>query len=726
MADNVELDAGSGGAKVATDAITYSGETADVQVTRPVLVTGSEGSKTLREYVKQDDTAFTPGTDAVAMIGAEVDDTAPDSVDEGDAGAVRMSANRNLHVRVRDDAGNERGMNIDANGDVGVTTALDTTVSGSEVQVDVVGSLPAGTNAIGKLAANSGVDIGDTDVTSVVPGTAATNLGKAEDAAHSTGDVGVMSLSVRNDVLAPLAGSDGDYTPPQVDALGATYVNQGNRISADGVNSRAKATLAASATFQGTSEDVSGYGRVGVSIVTSNATDGVLTMEVSRDNVVFGGPSRSWADTRFAQPHMWNIVEKYFRIKYVNGTTEALNLQIQVQYSNNANILLGHQLDETLLNETEAIISRSVAVGQDPNNTYVNEGVSGVDDNNSSTTNLTSGTSLVFTGAWSITEGYHGITVLLDGTSSADVSGTLLMQFSHDGSTVHRSIVITTAAIANTLPRTLGVVAKYFRIVYTSDADLLSFDAQTMLHTAQVHLVSRADSALQGSEDVQNVRAVLTGLTGGGSFVNIKASNGGALKIDFEDIGGNSLDVDAGNSSTGTQRVTIATDDINLAAIKVAVEILDNIVSGSEAQVDVITQPARVATTDNIGAALMTNVIHNGTTALTPKFANLSTASTGNQALVAAVSGKKIRILALQLMATASTNAVYINDATGDLYGDSTNKIQLDDTGAAGLGGFTLPFNPLGWFETAGTNRPVNINLGSTNGVIAIATYVEV
>lgn len=36
------------------------------------------------------------------------------------------------------------------------------------VQVDVVGALPAGTNAIGKLSANSGVDIGDVDVTSSV------------------------------------------------------------------------------------------------------------------------------------------------------------------------------------------------------------------------------------------------------------------------------------------------------------------------------------------------------------------------------------------------------------------------------------------------------------------------------------------------------------------------------------------------------------------------------
>lgn len=48
---------------------------------------------------------------------------------------------------------------------------IDNAISGSEMQVDVVGALPAGTNAIGKLAANSGVDIGDVDVTSSVSST---------------------------------------------------------------------------------------------------------------------------------------------------------------------------------------------------------------------------------------------------------------------------------------------------------------------------------------------------------------------------------------------------------------------------------------------------------------------------------------------------------------------------------------------------------------------------
>lgn len=84
--------------------------------------------------------------------------------------------------------------------------------------------LGAGTAGIGKLTANSGVDIGDVDVTSVVPGTGATNLGKAEDAAHASGDVGVMALSVRQATAAALAGANADYQPLITDATGRLYV----------------------------------------------------------------------------------------------------------------------------------------------------------------------------------------------------------------------------------------------------------------------------------------------------------------------------------------------------------------------------------------------------------------------------------------------------------------------------------------------------------------------
>lgn len=44
----------------------------------------------------------------------------------------------------------------------------------------------------------------------------ATNLGKAEDAAHASGDVGVQMLAVRTDSPANRSGADGDYEPLQV------------------------------------------------------------------------------------------------------------------------------------------------------------------------------------------------------------------------------------------------------------------------------------------------------------------------------------------------------------------------------------------------------------------------------------------------------------------------------------------------------------------------------
>ncbi|MAG45128.1 hypothetical protein CL633_04560 [bacterium] len=55
-----------------------------------------------------------------------------------------------------------------------------------------------------------------------------------EDAQHASGDPGVQLLAVRNDTLAALAGTDGDYAPLQVDASGALYVSiSGETIDLD-------------------------------------------------------------------------------------------------------------------------------------------------------------------------------------------------------------------------------------------------------------------------------------------------------------------------------------------------------------------------------------------------------------------------------------------------------------------------------------------------------------
>jgi hypothetical protein len=95
------------------------------------------------------------------------------------------------------------------------------TIAGDTTSID--GKITACNTGAVVLAASDGTDIGNVDVASIVPGTGATNLGKAEDAGHASGDVGVMVLSVRDDAPSAAKAAEGDYTPLLTNATGHLY-----------------------------------------------------------------------------------------------------------------------------------------------------------------------------------------------------------------------------------------------------------------------------------------------------------------------------------------------------------------------------------------------------------------------------------------------------------------------------------------------------------------------
>jgi hypothetical protein len=187
--------------------------------------------------------------------------------------------------------------------------------------------------------------------------------------------------------------------------------------------------LAGGATWQGASEEVSQYGRMGVSVQTPFGTpsDGVLWIEVSHDNVNWASIPRTVSDTSTAQPHMWAIVEKYMRLKYVNGTTPTgATFSIQTQYSVNDDILLGHPLDEVPLPEHEGLLTKSVGWGTDPNGVYkpnLHDGVA-------FRTEVALGIGGVYTSPVTPTEGYSQIETHL----FSDVEGTLVGRWYNDES----------------------------------------------------------------------------------------------------------------------------------------------------------------------------------------------------------------------------------------------------------------------------------------------------
>jgi len=84
-----------------------------------------------------------------------------------------------------------------------------------------------------------------TAVESIVPGTSATSLGKAEDAVAASGDTGVAVLVVRRDT-ASAGGADGDYVNPSTDGNGSLRsVTGGYQTSIEGTVAGANTIAAA-------------------------------------------------------------------------------------------------------------------------------------------------------------------------------------------------------------------------------------------------------------------------------------------------------------------------------------------------------------------------------------------------------------------------------------------------------------------------------------------------
>lgn len=140
--------------------------------------------------------------------------------------------------------------------------------------------------------------------------------------------------------------------------------------------------------------------------------------------------------------------------------------------------------------------------------------------------------------------------------------------------------------------------------------------------------------------------------------------------------------------------------------------------------VDVASLPATPAGTNHIGSVAAKQVsdsVRVGSSDLTPKFAfaNIS-ASTTDGSLIAAVTSKKLRVLGVCICTGGTATTITFNSKGGG----SGVAISASFANAANRGE-TLPFSPVGWFETvSGEALTVTTGSGSTTGVQV--TYIEV
>ena len=105
------------------------------------------------------------------------------------------------------------------------------------------------------------------------------------------------------------------------------------------------------------------------------------------------------------------------------------------------------------------------------------------------------------------------------------------------------------------------------------------------------------------------------------------------------------------------------------------------------------------------------------TTKLTPKFAAINATTNGDNTVVSAVAGKKIRVLSYSLVADAAVGVAFEDGAGGS---ELSGQMAF-----AANGGISVPFSPVGHFETT-ANTLLNIETDAAANVRGHLCYVEV
>ena len=163
----------------------------------------------------------------------------------------------------------------------------------------------------------------------------------------------------------------------------------------------------------------------------------------------------------------------------------------------------------------------------------------------------------------------------------------------------------------------------------------------------------------------------------------------------------------------------------NLAAAATSLATLDNCISGSEAQVDIVT----IAAGQGVVAQQSSSVVYDGTTACTVKRFNVVTSTSGTAVIPAPTGTKKIRVLSLSAICLSATSYTWYLETgtTGtDTFGTAAGQIKFDMDGTDGPSGLVLPWNPGGWFETADADESLDVILSAAQLILLCGNYIEV
>lgn len=733
MADTtLELNNGSGGGTLAVDDIAgaiyqYVG-----------LTYGGSGSKTAVSNANPLPTKITDGTDTALVNGS---------------GELMVVASGTVNLGATDNAVLDAIAASVAAADSDLTTIIGHVdgVEGLLTTIDTdTGNIA--TNAATIAGAVSGSEM-QTDVLSVIPGTGATNLGKAKGSAVGATDTGVGAYARLRYTAAHSSGADGEWDTLDLTSWHELRTRDQRAVDLQNCNDYTDFTALSNDTsnLADSVNHVFGTGAVTFDKVNGaantvfagiTATLASLNIEDIFEDGAFVGmamylPSLTNVDYAFIRlgtdgsnynEWQWDsadlVASRWMSLRnptaqpdtYAgNGwnSTDIDYLCVGVAFAAETNTLAGiivdhiHFVGGRVTDTTlDATISSSVTT---PNVNLHRVGGSPTDSGSGAASAGTqrvilatnqpvipvsdnSGSLTVDDGGSSISIDDGGNVITVDGTVA--VTGTVDLGATDNA--VLDAIAASVAAIDTDATTIIGHVDGIEGLLTTIDGDT---------GTIATHAATLA-GAVSGTEVQVDVLTMPTitvnshAVTNAGTFaVQVDGSALTALQLIDDTVFTDDAAFTPGTSkgiATGFMVDSTATDSVDEGDFGVARMTADR------AQITVASERS--------------GTVYESDVSLAVKYASIDVSSSGDNTLVSSVSGKKIRVLSCFLVAAGTVNVRFESGAGGTALTGQMNLIANT--------GFVLPHNVHGWFQTADTTL-LNLELSAAVSVDGSLTYIE-
>lgn len=282
--------------------------------------------------------------------------------------------------------------------------------------------------------------------------------------------------------------------------------------------------LGANGVFTGTWVKLVDYSVIAFSIFSDVASaTGGLSVQWSSDGVNIDRAETSDLSGNTGRAFALNARARYFRIVYTNGATPQTTFRLATDLHTNGIGLITRPLSQAITDNNYAQLVTSVTTGKNTTNQYVahrSNSVSAIGQNSSTTPLLANAT---YTGQWEDVLGFAniGVTVIAD---VASATNGLRLEYSTNGVDIDDFDEYTVSA-NNGSTNTIGVTYRYFRVRYTNGTSNQSFIRLSTIYliTAQKPSSHRIDDSINGQNDAELSKAVLTGKNPNNIFVNTRA-----------------------------------------------------------------------------------------------------------------------------------------------------------------------------------------------------------